>query len=158
MSVAFRAGVRAFDQGFRSVERKVAAGATCRRAAGGVRHLMRRASEQVGNAACRHHGGHRGRLGWLGALKPPAPEGARGQRVQGHSHGARYRGRWRKGPASVAAELVLRVELAKEAPGALFAEGGDFRAHHDGARQQGPGVSHCGRGRAARRLCALFGA
>ena len=31
-----------------------------------------------------------------------------------------------KGPASVAAELALRVELAKEAPGALSAEGGDF--------------------------------
>ena len=104
---------------------------------------MRRASEQVGNVPLADiMAGIVADFGVAGApSKPPAPRAWRAGNGQGHSHGARYRGRWRKGPASVAAELVLRVELAKEAPGALSAEGGDFRAHHDGARQQGPGVS-----------------
>ena len=66
--------------------------------------------------------------GWLARLEAAGPEGvARAGNVYKAIRMARdIEADGAKGPASVAAELALRVELAKEAPGALSAEGGDF--------------------------------
>lgn len=120
---------RAFDQGFRSVERKVAAGRDVSAPLVACAHLMRRASEQVGNVPLADiMAGIVADSGWLARLEAAGPEGvARAGNVYKAIRMARdIEADGAKGPASVAAELVLRVELAKEAPGALSAEGGDF--------------------------------
>lgn len=120
---------RAFDQGFRSVERKVAAGRDVSAPLVACAHLMRRASEQVGNVPLADIvAGIVADSGWLARLEAAGPEGqARAGNVYKAIRMARdIEAEGAKGPASVAAELALRVELAKEAPGALSAEGGDF--------------------------------
>ena len=120
---------RAFDQGFRSVERKVAAGRDVSAPLVACAHLMRRASEQVGNVPLADiMAGIVADSGWLARLEAAGPEGvARAGNVYKAIRMARdIEADGAKGPASVAAELALRVELAKEAPGALSAEGGDF--------------------------------
>ncbi len=120
---------RAFDQGFRSVERKVAAERDVSAPLVACAHLMRRASEQVGNVPLADiMAGIVADSGWLARLEAAGPEGvARAGNVYKAIRMARdIEADVAKGPASVAAELALRVELAKEAPGALSAEGGDF--------------------------------
>lgn len=120
---------RAFDQGFRSVERKVAAGRDVSAPLVACAHLMRRASEQVGNVPLADiMAGIVADSGWLARLEAAGPEGvARAGNVYKAIRMARdIEADGAKGPASVVAELALRVELAKEAPGALSAEGGDF--------------------------------
>ena len=120
---------RAFDQGFRSVERKVAAGRDVSAPLVACAHLMRRASEQVGNVPLADiMAGIVADSGWLARLEAAGPEGvARAGNVYKAIRMARdIEADGAKGPASVAAELALCVELAKEAPGALSAEGGDF--------------------------------
>ena len=120
---------RAFDQGFRSVERKVAAGRDVSAPLVACAHLMRRASEQVGNVPLADiMAGIVADSGWLARLEAAGPEDvARAGNVYKAIRMARdIEADGAKGLASVAAELALRVELAKEAPGALSAEGGDF--------------------------------
>ena len=120
---------RAFDQGFRHIERKVAAGRAVSPALAACASLMRRASEQVGNAALADiMQGIVADSGWLARLEAAGPEGlARAGNVYKAIRMARdIEAADGVGPAGVAEELALRVELAKEAPGALSAEGGDF--------------------------------
>ncbi len=120
---------RAFDQGFRHIERKVAAGRAVSPALAACASLMRRASEQVGNVALADiMQGIVADSGWLARLEAAGPEGlARAGNVYKAIRMARdIEAAGGVGPAGVAEELSLRVELAKEAPGALSAEGGDF--------------------------------
>ena len=120
---------RAFDQGFRHIERKVASGCAVSPALAACASLMRRASEQVGNVALTDiMQGIVADSGWLARLEAAGPEGlARAGNVYKAIRMARdIEAAGGVGPAGVADELALRVELAKEAPGALSAEGGDF--------------------------------
>lgn len=120
---------RAFDQGFRHIERKVASGRAVSPALAACASLMRRASEQVGNVALADiMQGIVADSGWLARLEAAGPEGlARAGNVYKAIRMARdIEAAGGVGPAGVADELALRVELAKEAPGALSAEGGDF--------------------------------
>ena len=120
---------RAFDQGFRHIERKVALGCAVSPALAACASLMRRASEQVGNVALADiMQGIVADSGWLARLEAAGPEGlARAGNVYKAIRMARdIEAAGGVGPAGVADELALRVELAKEAPGALSAEGGDF--------------------------------
>ena len=120
---------RAFDQGFRHIERKVASGCAVSPALAACASLMRRASEQVGNVALADiMQGIVADSGWLARLEAAGPEGlARAGNVYKAIRMARdIEAAGGMGPAGVAEELTLRVELAKEAPGALSAEGGDF--------------------------------
>ena len=120
---------RAFDQGFRHIERKVASGCAVSPALAACASLMRRASEQVGNVAIADiMQGIVADSGWLARLEAAGPEGlARTGNVYKAIRMARdIEATGGVGPAAVAEELALRVELAKEAPGALSAEGGDF--------------------------------
>ena len=120
---------RAFDQGFRHIERKVAAGRAVSPALAACASLMRRAAEQVGNVALADiMQGIVADSGWLARLEAAGPEGlARAGNVYKAIRMARdIEAAGGVGPAGVAEELALRVELAKEAPGALSAEGGDF--------------------------------
>ena len=120
---------RAFDQGFRHIERKVASGCAVSPALAACASLMRRASEQVGNVALADiMQGIVADSGWLARLEAAGPEGlARAGNVYKAIRMARdIEATGGVGPAAVAEELALRVELAKEAPGALSAEGGDF--------------------------------
>ena len=120
---------RAFDQGFRHIERKVASGCAVSPALAACASLMRRASEQVGNAALADiMQGIVADSGWLARLEAAGPEGlARAGNVYKAIRMARdIEAAGGMGPAGVAEELALRVELATEAPGALSAEGGDF--------------------------------
>ncbi|WP_298626966.1 UvrD-helicase domain-containing protein [uncultured Senegalimassilia sp.] len=120
---------RAFDQGFRHIERKVASGCAVSPALAACASLMRRASEQVGNTALADiMQGIVADSGWLARLEAAGPEGlARAGNVYKAIRMARdIEAAGGVGPAGVAEELALRVELAKEAPGALSAEGGDF--------------------------------
>ena len=120
---------RAFDQGFRHIERKVASGCAVSPALATCASLMRRASEQVGNVALADiMQGIVADSGWLARLEAAGPEGlARAGNVYKAIRMARdIEAAGGVGPAAVAEELALRVELAKEAPGALSAEGGDF--------------------------------
>lgn len=120
---------RAFDQGFRHIERKVASGCAVSPALAACASLMRRASEQVGNVALADiMQGIVADSGWLARLEAAGPEGlARAGNVYKAIRMARdIEAAGGVGPAGVAEELALRVELAKEAPGALSAEGGDF--------------------------------
>lgn len=120
---------RAFDQGFRHIERKVASGCAVSPALAACASLMRRASEQVGNVALADiMQGIVADSGWLACLEAAGPEGlARAGNVYKAIRMARdIEVAGGMGPAGVAEELTLRVELAKEAPGALSAEGGDF--------------------------------
>lgn len=120
---------RAFDQGFRHIERKVASGHAVSPALAACASLMRRASEQVGNAALADiMQGIVADSGWLARLEAAGPEGlARAGNAYKAIRMARdIEAAGGMGPAGVAEELALRVELAKEAPGALSAEGGDF--------------------------------
>lgn len=120
---------RAFDQGFRHIERKVASGRAVSPALAACASLMRRASEQVGNVALADiMQGIVADSGWLARLETAGPEGlARAGNVYKAIRMARdIEVAGGMGPAGVAEELALRVELAKEAPGALSAEGGDF--------------------------------
>ena len=120
---------RAFDQGFRHIERKVAAGRAVSPALAACASLMRRAAEQVGNVALADiMQGIVADSGWLARLEAVGPEGlARAGNVYKAIRMARdIEAAGGMGPAGVAEELTLRVELAKEAPGALSAEGGDF--------------------------------
>ena len=120
---------RAFDQGFRHIERKVASGRAVSPALAACASLMRRASEQVGNAALADiMQGIVADSGWLARLEAAGPEGlARAGNVYKAIRMARdIEAAGGMGSAGVAEELALRVELAKEAPGALSAEGGDF--------------------------------
>ena len=120
---------RAFDQGFRHIERKVASGCAVSPALAACASLMRRASEQVGNVAIADiMQGIVADSGWLARLEAAGPEGlARAGNVYKAIRMARdIEATGGVGPAAVAEELALRVELAKEAPGALSAEGGDF--------------------------------
>lgn len=120
---------RAFDQGFRHIERKVASGCAVSPALAARASLMRRASEQVGNVALADiMQGIVADSGWLARLEAAGPEGlARAGNVYKAIRMARdIEAAGGMGPAGVAEELALRVELAKEPPGALSAEGGDF--------------------------------
>lgn len=120
---------RAFDQGFRHIERKVASERAVSPALAACASLMRRASEQVGNVALADiMQGIVADSGWLARLEAAGPEGlARAGNVYKAIRMARdIEAAGGVGPAGVAEELALRVELAKEAPGALSAEGGDF--------------------------------
>ena len=120
---------RAFDQGFRHIERKVASGCAVSPALVACASLMRRASERVGNVALADiMQGIVADSGWLARLEAAGPEGlARAGNVYKAIRMARdIEAAGGVGPAGVAEELALRVELAKEAPGALSAEGGDF--------------------------------
>ena len=120
---------RAFDQGFRHIERKVASGCAVSPALATCASLMRRASEQVGNVALADiMQGIVADSGWLARLEAAGPEGlARAGNVYKAIRMARdIEAAGGVGPAAVAEELALGVELAKEAPGALSAEGGDF--------------------------------
>ena len=120
---------RAFDQGFRHIERKVASGRAVSPALAACASLMRRASEQVGNVALADiMQGIVADSGWLARLEAAGPEGlARAGNVYKAIRMARdIEAAGGMGPVGVAEELALRVELAKEAPGALSAEGGDF--------------------------------
>lgn len=120
---------RVFDQGFRHIERKVASGCAVSPALAACASLMRRASEQVGNVALADiMQGIVADSGWLARLEAAGPEGlARAGNVYKAIRMARdIEAAGGVGPAAVAEELALRVELAKEAPGALSAEGGDF--------------------------------
>lgn len=120
---------RAFDQGFRHIERKVASGCAVSPALAACASLMRRASEQVGNVALADiMQGIVADSGWLARLEAAGPEGlARAGNVYKAIRMARdIEAAGGMGPAGVAEELALRVELAKEPPGALSAEGGDF--------------------------------
>ena len=120
---------RAFDQGFRHIERKVASGCAVSPALAACASLMRRASEQVGNVALADiMQGIVADSGWLARLEAAGPEGlARAGNVYKAIRMARdIEAAGGMGPAGVAEELALRVGLAKEAPGALSAESGDF--------------------------------
>ena len=120
---------RAFDQGFRNVERKVAAGRDVSPALVACAKLMQRASEQVGAVPLADiMQGIVTDSGWLARLEAAGPEGlARAGNVYKAIRMARdIEAGSALGPAGVAGELALRVELAKEAPGALSAAGGDF--------------------------------
>ena len=120
---------RAFDQGFRHIERKVASGRAVSPALAACASLMRRASEQVGNVTLADiMQGIVADSGWLARLEAVGPEGlARAGNVyKAIRMACDIEAAGGMGPAGVAEELALRVELAKEAPGALSAEGGDF--------------------------------
>ena len=120
---------RAFDQGFRHIERKVASGRAVSPALAACASLMRRASEQVGNVALADiMQGIVADSGWLARLEAAGPEGlARAGNVyKAIRMASDIEAAGGMGPAGVAEELALRVELAKEAPGALSAESGDF--------------------------------
>lgn len=120
---------RAFDQGFRHIERKVASERAVSPALAACASLMRRASEQVGNVALADiMQGIVADSGWLARLEAAGPEGlaCAGNVYKAIRMARDIEAAGGVGPAGVAEELALRVELAKEAPGALSAEGGDF--------------------------------
>ena len=132
---------RAFDQGFRHIERKVASGCAVSPALAACASLMRRASEQVGNVALADiMQGIVADSGWLARLEAAGPEGlARAGNVYKAIRMARdIEATGGVGPAAVAEELALRVELAEGSAGRAVGRRRRFRAHHDRPRQQGP--------------------
>ena len=120
---------RSLDQGFRSLEKAVAAG---REVSGALRNaalVMRRAQDQLASVALsRILEDVVATSGWLSRLQAAGPEGlARAANVYKVIRMAReIEAEGGMGPAGVANRLARRVEVAREAPGALSAGGGDF--------------------------------
>ncbi len=120
---------RSLDQGFRSLEKAVAAGREVSWALRSAVQVMRRAQEQLGSVALsRILEDVVASSGWLSRLEAAGPEGlARAANVYKAIRMAReIEAAGGVGPAGVASQLARRVEVAREAPGALSAGAGDF--------------------------------
>ena len=120
---------RPLDQGFRSLEKAVAAGREVSPALRSAAQVMRRAQDQLESVALsRILEDVVAASGWLSRLEAAGPEGlARAANVYKAIRMAReIEAAGGVGPAGVAKQLARRVEVAREAPGALSAGGDDF--------------------------------
>ena len=119
---------RRFDQGFRNLERMAAASREVSPALANAAALMNRASEQLGRVPLPQiMQGIVVDSGWLSRLEAAGAEGlARAGNVyKVIRRAAELEESSGLGPSGVAAKLAASVEVAREAPGALSAGGGD---------------------------------
>jgi ATP-dependent helicase/nuclease subunit A len=119
---------RRFDQGFRNLERMAASGREVSPALANAAALMNRASEQLGRVPLSQiMQGIVVDSGWLSRLEDAGAEGlARSGNVyKVIRRAAELEESSGLGPSGVAAKLAANVEVAREAPGALSAGGGD---------------------------------
>lgn len=120
---------RSFDEGFRRVAAAVREGAEVSPALAAAAAVMRKMAAMAGRApVARIMEAAVVDSGWLARMEAAGPEGlARAGNVYKAIRMAEDIERAGGiGPSGVARALALRVELAKEAPGALSAGGGDF--------------------------------
>ncbi len=119
---------RRFNEGFRNLERLVAAGGPLSPALVNAATLMNRASEQLGQVPLSEiMQGIVTDSGWLARLEQAGPEGLSraGNVYKVIRRAAELETSSGLGPAGVASCLAEDIEVAREAPGALSAGGGD---------------------------------